>query len=103
MVNEHDGRIFGRVEFVVLVHIIFSRCFDLDYWFVQSEFRSAAISVLASRAPAYRTPLMKNVGVPLTPPRAPLRKSSRTRAVCAPARTSSIKRRPLRPRAVAYW
>jgi len=24
MVNEHDGRIFGRVEFVVLVHLFSS-------------------------------------------------------------------------------
>jgi hypothetical protein len=39
----------------------------------------AAIRVGSSQEPSWRTPLIKNVGVPLTPLRTPLMKSSRTR------------------------
>src|SRR5256886_2617571 len=102
LVNEHDGGIRRRVEFVVLVHVIFSRCVDLYCWLVRSELRSAAISMSASIPPTCRTPLMKKVGVPLTPPRAPLRKSSRTRAECVPLKTSASKRPASRPSDSAY-
>src|SRR5438105_14828763 len=45
---------------------------------------------------------MKNEGVPLTSWRAPLRKSSRMRAACAPASTSRMIRSASKPRAEAY-
>src|SRR6266516_5910124 len=59
-------------------------------------------SVSRSKPPSCRRPLMKNVGVPFTPLRTPLRKSARTLAVCTPFSSSSAKRRRSRPSALAY-
>src|SRR6267143_601031 len=46
---------------------------------------------------------MKNVGVPLTPARAPRRKSSRTRSMWTPVNISLMTRRASMPAAEAYW
>lgn len=43
---------------------------------------SASSRLSKSHAASWRNPLMKKVGVPFTPLRTPLRKSSRTRGAC---------------------
>src|SRR5579862_8735346 len=61
----------------------------------RSELAAAVIAAArlpTSTLPSYRAPLMKKVGVPFTPLRMPLKKSSRTRAAWTPASSSAAKR-----------
>src|SRR5207244_3470398 len=63
---------------------------------------SAASNGSSSQESSCRTPLMKKVGVPLTPLVTPLRKSSRTRGAYAPLASSFRNRATSRPRSPAY-